>query len=76
MNATARENNVRANLQVFVLGHDHATSHPSGIRCTIDARGRMSITSDHVKKAEVSFHTLHHSSICHGGKSDWKGHDV
>lgn len=54
MNATARENNVKSNLQIFVLGHDHAASHPSGIRCSIDSRGRMIVASDHVSKAEVS----------------------
>jgi len=35
-------------LQVYLHGHDHLSGHPSGIRCSVSARGRMIITADHV----------------------------
>lgn len=43
----------KSNLQIFVFGRDLITSHPTGIRCSIDSNGRMVIASDHVDREEV-----------------------
>ncbi|XP_067949751.1 uncharacterized protein [Watersipora subatra] len=43
----------KSNLQIFLFGRGDVMNHPSGIRCSIDSKGRMVIASDHLKTSQL-----------------------
>lgn len=49
----------KSNLQIYLYGKDHLNGHPTGIRMSLNANGRMIITTDHVPDQKVLFIIIH-----------------